>query len=435
MKGISKYSLAAILHCLLPHLFAFKLQQNPTHSCVPLVFKGVLKFAVYVRPFLTRHFVLFAAAFFLSTASLHSDPSAYVQNDADISAALRNVSAVKVPPASDKQQNVPPVSLGLIEALKKLDAVMTWDSFFSQAIITSHSHTAFFRTAEAGRNTLVLYDNESLYNMPSPWIQNGELRFPQNFVTLLSQVFKESIQQDSSRYRIASIIIDPGHGGKDSGAAEDQKIGSKTVKVLEKEINLSVSKALYQKLKQMYPDKQLIMTRTGDTYPSLSDRVDIANNVSLKENEAIIYVSVHANFSTNKKARGYEVWYLSPDYRRDVIDNKKKDNIGILSVYNDMLEEQFDTESKLLSQMISDEFAKTFGTLIPSRGLKAEEWYVVRKAKMPSVLIELGFISNSDDAKLMIEQPDKFAESIFKGINNFVRRFETSGGFTQVTYP
>ena len=69
------------------------------------------------------------------------------------------------------------------------------------------------------------------------------------------------------------------------------------------------------------------MTRTGDTYPTLEERVNMANNVKLADNEAIIYISIHANSSFNKTASGFEVWYLPRDYKRnDLTDGKNISN-------------------------------------------------------------------------------------------------------------
>jgi len=71
------------------------------------------------------------------------------------------------------------------------------------------------------------------------------------------------------------------------------------------------------------------------------------------------------------------------------------------------------------------------GRSMPSRGLKAEEWFVVRRSNMPAVLVELGFVSNKDDALLMTTDRDlrKMVEAVYKGIADFITVFERSGGF------
>jgi N-acetylmuramoyl-L-alanine amidase len=328
-----------------------------------------------------------------------------------------------------------PPNLSLNEAMEQLDGELLWDPLFQSGIITSREHQVVFQAGAAGEDALVLYDNTTLLTLPSPYTEDGQLRFPKTFIASLRGSIEESIQREASRFSIAAIVVDPGHGGKDGGATGNLTINGKKTKILEKDITLKVSKELFERLQKKFPDKQLILTRTGDTYPSLEDRVNKAHSIPLKENEAVIFISIHANASFNKQARGYEVWYLSPEYRRDLIDPQKKADVEeIASIYNDMLEEQYTTESVLMAQSILNNFKGTFGGAMPSRGIKAEEWFVVRKARMPSVLVELGFVSNEKDAELMTSGSGQklFADAIYNGIVEFVERFEKSGGFTEV---
>jgi len=202
---------------------------------------------------------------------------------------------------------------------------------------------------------------------------------------------------------------------------------------LEKDIVLKASKQLYDRLISVYPDKRVLLTRTGDTFPTLEERVIMANSVPVKDNEAILYISIHANASVNKTARGYEVWYLSPNYRRDLIDKSKfQDSDEIIPIINDMLQEEFTTESIMIAQAINRRIGEAMGRSLPARGLKAEEWFVVRNARMPSVLVELGFVTNETDAQILTsdESLKKLTDAIYKGITDFVTSFESSGGFT-----
>jgi N-acetylmuramoyl-L-alanine amidase len=165
------------------------------------------------------------------------------------------------------------------------------------------------------------------------------------------------------------------------------------------------------------------------------DRVLIANSVPLKENEAIVFVSVHANASFKKEARGYEVWYLKPDYRRNVLDKSKyTGSKEVIPILNAMLEEEFTTESIMMAQSILKRLGEAVGKSMPSRGIKAEEWFVVRNARMPSVLVELGFVSNEQDTLLMADEGhlQKMAEALYNGVADFVTAFERSGGFTAI---
>jgi N-acetylmuramoyl-L-alanine amidase len=199
--------------------------------------------------------------------------------------------------------------------------------------------------------------------------------------------------------------------------------------VQEKDITLSVSQKLAAKLKSAYPDKKILMTRTNDTFPSLEDRAQLANKVHLKDNEAVIYISIHANSSFNKSARGFEVWYLPPEYRRTVIEGDTATPLA--SIQNVMLEEEYTKESRMMAESILDNFMADFGKTLPSRGIKTEEWYVVRKSRMPAVLVELGFVSNAEDAALLTNEAElnKMSGTIYSGISDFIVKFEKSGGF------
>jgi N-acetylmuramoyl-L-alanine amidase len=320
----------------------------------------------------------------------------------------------------------------LRETLDMLGARLYWDSLMQSGMFSVEGHNAAFQTGIAGGRDYVLYDNRELLELPVPFMHDGNLQFPEEFVVSLKQAFENSRADDASKYRIAAIMIDPGHGGKDTGASGTHKIGGKTTTLLEKDITLAVSKELYSKLKVSFPDKKILISRTGDTYPTLHDRVAMANSVKLNENEAIIYISVHANASFNKAARGFEVWYLTPDHNRNVIDKEtEKEYKEIVPILNDILQEEYNRESAQMAAAIHRRISEAFGKELPSRGLKAEDFFVVRKALMPSVLVELAFVTNEEDA-IILNSADglkKFADSIYKGIMDFVRNFEHSGGF------
>ena len=334
-------------------------------------------------------------------------------------------------------------NLSLEEVLKSLDTPESrtefrWDPFFSAGTISSGGHEAAFFTGIKGEAGYVLMDHKEILNLPLPFLESGTLLFPDNFIYQVKNTFSRYAEEDRSRFRIAAIIIDPGHGGKDPGASWDYNIRGKVLKSVEKDITLKVSRQLHALLLSAFPDKKLLLTRTGDTNPSKDARVNLANSVPLAPNEAAIYISVHANSSFTRSARGFEVWYLNPSYRREVIDKSQYTESPIelrqevLPILNSMMEEELTTESILLANYILKRMGEAVGDKLPSRGLKAEEWFVVRNARMPSVLVELGFVSNESDALLMSDDAylKRLSEALYKGIADFVSFFEKSGGFT-----
>ncbi|MDR1239704.1 MAG: N-acetylmuramoyl-L-alanine amidase [Treponema sp.] len=323
--------------------------------------------------------------------------------------------------------------LAALPGARRQSAEFRWDPFFQNGTLALGDHFLSFAAGETGETGPALLDGRELLYAPLPRLDAGSLVFPEAFVTAAKTAFSRAFEEDNSRFRIAAIIVDPGHGGKDSGAVGNFTIRGRALKSVEKDITLAVSRELHRLLSQAWPDKRIMLTREGDSYPTLEGRVDIANSVPLRENEAIIFISIHANASFNRQARGYEVWYLSPDYRRSVIDKSKfADSAEILPILNDMMEEEFTNESVMMAKSILDRLGEAVGNRMPSRGIKAEEWFVVRNARMPSVLVELGFVTNETDALLMADETylKQTAGALYKGIADFVTAFERSGGFT-----
>jgi N-acetylmuramoyl-L-alanine amidase len=395
--------------------------------------KRILKSSARPRLFL----VLLILASSVSAQSL--DQRSAVQPDPAINLAVSS-------PVSSRNTAVSsPQTLSLDEAIAALKPAgnaggaapeLRWDPFLQSGVFFLEGHYGAFNSVmTAGETGFLMLDGREIFTVPLPYQDKGEFVFPRAFIVTLKDAFTRYFEEDATRFRIAAIIIDPGHGGKDPGAIGEPVINGKTVRVVEKDITLNASKQLKTLLSRAYPDKRVLMTRESDVYYTLEERTSMANSVPLKANEAIIYISIHANYVFNPNTRGYEVWYLSPNYRRTVLDRSKyPDSNGVIPILNAMLEEEFTTESVMIAQSILKSFEQTLGSSIPSRGLKAEEWFVVRNSRMPAVLVELGFVSNSADARLMTSEEglQKLTEALYKGITDFVTVFERSGGFTAV---
>lgn len=317
----------------------------------------------------------------------------------------------------------------LNEKAAKSGMTLYWDTLSATGIIEKNGHQISFQA----ENPLCMLDSSALIITDAPVLKDGKLYVTDGFISSAEEYFKSAGGADG--FKIGAILIDPGHGGKDPGASGTFKVNGKTIKVQEKDVVLSIGKMLYSRLKAAYPEKQIIMTRYGDTFPQLSERTDIANNVKLGANEAILYVSIHANASLNKASSGYEVWYLSPGYRRTVLDKSATggDN-SLFPILNSMMEEEYTTESILIAKFIMDGLGAQIGNLSKARGIKAEEWFVVRNANMPSVLVEVGFVTNEKEALNLNTESylQKIALGIYNGISAFVTHFERSRGFISV---
>lgn len=317
-------------------------------------------------------------------------------------------------------------NLNLVEASAKSGITLYWDTLSGSGIMEKNGHQISFRVGD----NFILEDYSKLVLTDTPEIKDGLIFVTQNFLKEAEGLFKTENSQNG--FKIGAILIDPGHGGKDPGAKYTHTVNGKKITVTEKDVNLSVGKMLYSRLKAAYPDKNIQMTRSTDVYLSLSQRTDIANAIKLKDKEAILYISIHVNASLDKKASGYEVWYLSPGYRRNVLDKKTVEDKDLYTVMNSMMEEEFTTESILIAKFIMDGMQAQVGNLSSARGIKAEEWFVVRNSNMPAVLVELGFLTNQKEGLLLNDQSylQKLSLGIYNGLSAFVTHFERSRGFT-----
>jgi N-acetylmuramoyl-L-alanine amidase len=326
-------------------------------------------------------------------------------------------------------------ALSLDETLSALSSIGTntraqfrWDPLFRDGVFNMGDHYGSFSIAAAeGESGYLIFDNRELFDVPLPYNDSGRLVFPDVFVSTLKNVFTRFHENDASRFRIAAIVIDPGHGGRDSGAVGNLSVNGTTTQIYEKDIVLKVGLALRDQLIQTYPDKRILITRDTDIYRTLDQRSEMANAVNVGDNEAVIFISIHANYGANVNARGYEVWHITSGYRRTLIDTSRHNySSDISSILNAMLEEEYTTESILLADSILMGLGRTFGDSMPSRGRKANDWFVVRNSRMPAVLVELGFVSNGQDAALMTSEDglNKFTGSLYNGIVDFIGIFE-----------
>ena len=326
-------------------------------------------------------------------------------------------------------------NLSLDETLNELsqlsqnaNAQFRWDPLLQDGVFHMGEHQGVFSAASRkGQTGYLLFNNRELFTVPLPYNENGSLVFPQDFVATLKNAFTRSFAHDASRFRISTIIIDPGHGGRDPGAVSRQMINGRTVQVMEKDIVLRTGLLLRDLLTRSFPDRNIMMTRETDVFLSLEQRSDMANAVPVRDNEAIIFVSIHANSAFNTNARGFEVWHITENHRRTLIDPSRHNySPDIMAILNAMLEAEVTTESIMLANSILGGLEHEFGDSLPSRGRMARDWFVVRNSRMPAVLVELGFVSNQQDAILMTCEIglQRFARALYNGIRNFIDIFE-----------
>jgi len=244
---------------------------------------------------------------------------------------------------------------------------------------------------------------------------------------------REKFVKSESAYTIRKIVIDPGHGGKDPGA-----IGRLSLR--EKDITLDISKRLKRYLEDSGID--VYLTRSDDRFVSLWRRADIAN-----KRGADFFVSIHANAANSRRAKGFEVFYLSEavdDNARAIAAaenaflkyedssfgyTKPSDNLE--ATLWDIRYSENRRESIELSKCITRAACEQLKA--KDRGEKGARFYVLKGAEMPSVLIEVGFISNTQEARKLKDSfyREKVAKAIASGIINYKNKYETEEGFTR----
>ncbi|HZK19657.1 MAG TPA: N-acetylmuramoyl-L-alanine amidase, partial [Treponemataceae bacterium] len=325
------------------------------------------------------------------------------------------------------QSSMPDEMISLVRVAEKTDSTLYWDGMRGAGVLEKNGHHVSF----SAFSEYILFDYHIMKKCEAVKKTNGTFYANNSFLSIVKNFF-DSVPPET-HYRIGAILIDAGHGGKDPGAVSNHIINGKKVTIHEKDLALTVAKKLHAMLLSIYPDKKIILTRESDIFLSLSERTEQANTVEIADNEAILFVSIHANSAFNKTAKGFEVWYLSPGYRRQVVSLPKADK-ELEPILNSMMEEEFTTESILIAKYINDGLEKQIGSMMPSRGIKEEEWFVCKHANMPSVLVEMGFISNAEEAALLIDDGylRKISLGIYNGLTAFVTHFETSRGFTGI---
>jgi len=225
--------------------------------------------------------------------------------------------------------------------------------------------------------------------------------------------------------RVQVLVLDAGHGGSDPGSLGRHTIDGKPLVLQEKDLTLAVVLELQKLLVQQYPNRTIVLTRQGDTYPTLVKRVQIADSQKLGENESILFLSVHFNASLNRKAKGLELWYVPQDYEREVIAGGDIPE-SVFPVLNTLVDSEYKKESRELAVQLAKGLSQELGDDSVSRGLKENPWFVVRMARMPAVLAELGFITNPDEAAQFLdpEYLKKLALGLYTGVVSFIQNYE-----------
>ena len=241
----------------------------------------------------------------------------------------------------------------------------------------------------------------------------------------------------AQRKQTFTVVIDAGHGGKDPGA-----LGSMSK---EKDIALSVAKKLGEKINSTHSDVKVIYTRTTDKFIALDERPKIANKAN-----AQLFISLHCNALDRRKTspQGVETYILGLHRSQDNLEVAKRENSVI--VYEDNYETKYqgfnpkEPESYIIFEFMSNKFLEqslSFASLTQhelingakrtNRNVRQAGFLVLRETGMPSVLIELGYITNRDEERYLnsAQGQNTLANSVLKAFTKYKTEFDKRNGY------
>ncbi len=238
-----------------------------------------------------------------------------------------------------------------------------------------------------------------------------------------------------------TLVIDAGHGGNDPGA-----IGRKAK---EKTINLNVALALGKMINDAYPEVNIVYTRKNDKTVPLVERAAIANRA-----KADLFISIHTNASKSRKARGCETFTLGSGSSAEAKKAAMYENEAIL--LEDNFKETYkgfdprSTESYIIFELIrSHDMEKSIHcaeaiqkkmvgrSKLLNRGVSNAGFLVLHRTAMPSILVELGFISNTTEEQFLISKNGQKAltQGIFEGFSAYYKQYGAAKKTTQAAPP
>ena len=241
---------------------------------------------------------------------------------------------------------------------------------------------------------------------------------------------------------LRTVVIDAGHGGKDPGGV------SKDRKTYEKKLVLDIAKRFGQKIKEKYPDVKVIYTRSTDVYITLNERAAIANR-----NNADLFISIHTNANDSPSVHGASVHILgqSRDPKRDLyagkMDVSKRENSVILLeedystdyqgfdpnspesfIFFNLMQNAYYEQSVLFASKVDEYLRKTDFAVSSYTGIHQDPFWLLWKTAMPAVLLELGFISNPGDLKVLSSTAGRIdiADKLLAAFSSFKTAYDAS---------
>lgn len=338
--------------------------------------------------------------------------------------------------------------ISLMRISENMGTELTFDRVLGEVRISREQRSLLFIL---GRRDLI-YRRELLHRMQKPpVVEKGEVLVPLDALRVIfrelslpgeSWVIKSGALEDVNRKpvaitppanassaRINVVFLDPGHGGMDPGA-----LGPGGLK--ESTLVLDVSRRVARQLASRLPGVKIVLLRTDNRTLSLRGRARVANHY-IKQGFRGLFVSVHANGFRFPGRSGFETYYLSPiasdaesrataAMENGVLSIDPGDAPGgeMDSILSKMLVEEYRRESLRLAAFIQEGLKVRIGRQSQDRGVKKANFFVMRGVYMPSVLVEIGFVTNPGEARLL--KTDSYKERIAAGITAGIGNFLSS---------
>lgn len=231
---------------------------------------------------------------------------------------------------------------------------------------------------------------------------------------------------------VSTIVLDPGHGGRDPGTHGDIS--------KEKDVALSIAKHLGRILNQNMPNVKVLYTREDDSFPTLQDRSKFANR-----NAADLFISIHCNWISNPRIYGTETYVMGLHKTDENFEVARRENAVILKeenyeenyegfdpnspesyIFLTLQQSAFQESSVRLAESIENQLGTRAGR--KSRGVKSAGFWVLFNTTMPSVLVETGYLSNSkEEIDLNDDLKQRYiASGIFRAVRDYKNEVESN---------
>ena len=222
---------------------------------------------------------------------------------------------------------------------------------------------------------------------------------------------------------VAVVVLDAGHGGQDPGASSNWPFAPSGV-LSEKDLTLELAVLVKEQLSKADPAVEILMTRDADVFIPLDERAAYARKIDPGVERSLVLVSIHVNSAASPEASGFEILMKQLTKKMRFLDSEAEDwqIARYATISNTELNQALNRSNLLLAQFMQHALASAFPQS-RNRGVKEQDVWVLNASYVPSILVEVGFISNAQDAQEMVSSSWKqvMALAMADGILEYIR--------------